>query len=179
MISMLESHAIFALDFKKIVVKRIKLAIAPLTVLLVFFTSCSTSSIIEEEALFVANEASEIEMQVLHLVNKYRLSKNLTPLEFNAIAYSHAATHTNTMIEDGEITHKDFDKRASNLAMEADASHVAENLGRRYVSAEAVVEAWSKSPTHKKVMEGDYIFTAVSIKSDDEGTLYFTQLFFR
>lgn len=156
-----------------------KFAVVPLLFLSVLFISCSTSSTDEEEAFFVASTATDMEMEVLYLVNEYRLSKNLTALEFNVTAYAYATTHTNTMVKDGEISHKDFEKRSSELAMETNASHVAENLGRRYISAEALVDAWSKSPTHQKVMEGDYDFTAVSIKSDPEGVLYFTQLFYR
>lgn len=157
------------------------LKITPFILILsvLFMTSCSTSSLEDELVLSPESIASEIELEILDLVNEYRSSKGLTVLKFDGIAYNYATQHTDEMISEGQISHDNFDLRSSNLAQEARANYVSENVGKSYTSAKAVVQAWIKSDTHRKVMEGDFLYTAVSAKADSSGTLYFTQLFYK
>ncbi len=141
-------------------------------------TSCSTT--VEEEGyLGIQANTSELELEVFNLVNEHRSSLGLNTLKFNSIAYTYATTHTKSMINDGTISHKDFDIRSSNLAVETNANDVSENVGSNFKSAEGIVQAWINSETHKTNMEGDYEATAVSAKADKNGVIYFTQLFLR
>lgn len=157
------------------------LKISPIILLsfVLFLTSCSTSSLEDELVLSPENLSSNIELEILDLVNAYRSSKGLNTLEFDDIAYDYAAQHTDEMIAEGQISHNNFNVRSSNLAQEAHANYVSENVGKSYTSAAAIVQAWIKSDTHRKVMEGDFLYTAVSVKADGSGTLYFTQLFYK
>ncbi|MDC6385775.1 CAP domain-containing protein [Flagellimonas taeanensis] len=150
-----------------------------LTIVVLFMASCSTPSLKDELILSPENIASEIELEILGLVNEYRSSKGLNVLDFDGIAYNYAAQHTDEMISDGQISHDNFDVRSSNLAQQANANYVSENVGKSFTTAKAIVEAWIKSDTHRKVMEGDFLYTAVSVKADSSGTLYFTQLFYK
>ena len=150
-----------------------------LIITVVFITSCSTPSLEDELRLSAENVASDIELEIFYLVNEYRLSNGLNALEFDGIAYDYAAQHTNGMISDGQISHDNFDLRSSNLAQETHADYVSENVGKNYTSAKAIVQAWIKSDTHRKVRDGDFLYTAVSVEADISGTLYFTQLFYK
>ena len=149
-------------------------------------TSCSTSTT-EEDQLYkavstaTAKEAavSDIEQDVMDAVNGYRVSIGLNALEFNAVAHRYANEHNGYMIAAGEISHDNFALRSSKLSSEVNADHVSENLGIEFTNAGDILEAWKNSPTHKKVMEGDFSFTAVSVTPDADGVLYFTQLFFK
>ncbi|MRI01195.1 CAP domain-containing protein [Kriegella sp. EG-1] len=155
-----------------------------LIALLTLTVSCSSSN--TEEAELYAEiaatnskaEISEIEQEVIDAVNGYRASKGLSTLKFSNIAYDYANAHNQYMIEAGEISHDDFAKRSAKLSTEANSDYVSENLGKDFYSAEQILEAWINSPTHKKVMEGDVNYTAVSVTADANGVLYFTQLFF-
>lgn len=148
-------------------------------------TSCSSSTT-EENELYEAVAAtaqdvsvSSLEQEVMDAVNDYRVSLGLNSLEFSSIAYGYAIAHNEYMVSEGIISHDNFDLRASNLSLDANANYVSENLGMEFTSAEAILEAWKNSPIHKKVMEGDFEYTAVSVTADQEGTLYFTQLFYK
>lgn len=147
--------------------------------LVLFMASCDAPSLEDELVLSPENVASDIELEIIQLVNEYRSSKGLSALEFDGIAYDYAAQHTEEMISDGQISHDNFDVRSSNLAQQANANYVSENVGKSFTTAKAIVEAWIKSDTHRKVMEGDFIYTAVSVQADELGTLYFTQLFYK
>lgn len=159
--------------------KRISRVLSVLAVLCMF-ASCSTTSVDEEmESFQYEAQVSTMEMEILELVNQHRASIGLNTLDFNKIAYTYAMEHTNDMIGKREINHDDFDRRSSDLTVEAKANYVSEIVGRNFITAEGVVNAWLKSDSHRKAIEGDYFYTAVSAKKDSQGIFYFTQLFFR
>ena len=83
------------------------------------------------------------------------------------------------MVSEGEISHDNFDRRASDLSVKANANYVSENVGRYFTTAKGLINAWIQSPTHKKVMEGEFTHTAVSVKIDNDGVWYATQLFYK
>ena len=122
---------------------------------------------------------SHIEENVMNLVNEYRVSLGLNILEFDSIAYDFASEHTTYMVTEGRPSHDNFEFRSSNLSIKVNANYVSENVGRNFTTAESIVKAWIKSPTHKKVMEGNFTNTAVSINTDDQGVQYITQLFYK
>ncbi len=166
-------------NLKKVVLKKQKFPLFTLIAFVLFIASCSAPSLEDEVVLSPENMATDIELEIIELVNKYRLSKGLNVLEFDGIAYDYAAQHTEEMISEGKISHDNFDVRSSNLAQDAHADYVSENVGKNYTTAKAIVQAWIKSDTHRKVMEGDFLYTAVSVQADGSGTLYFTQLFYK
>ena len=146
--------------------------------LLTLITSCSTNDITEE--VFITEvSVSSMEQEVIDVVNDYRVSQGLNALEFNNVVYDFANTHNAYMIAEGKISHDDFDIRSSNLSVQANADFVSENLGKDFTNANDILEAWIASPTHKKVMEGQFTQTAVSVQADANGVLYYTQLFIK
>ncbi|MDX1332296.1 MAG: CAP domain-containing protein [Robiginitalea sp.] len=126
----------------------------------------------------VAENVPAVESELLELVNAHRTSLGYNPLSFSQLAYEYANEHTDYMVSTGTISHYNFSARASSIAKAANAQAVAENLARDYPSAEKALEGWLASDSHRKTMEGEFSHTAISVKKDPNGTLYFTQLFY-
>jgi len=143
-----------------------------------FLSSCTTEN--EEDLLIVeADNAVHLESEILELVNDHRTSLNMNKLLFSEVAYKYANIHTDYMIRKGSLSHDNFSSRASNIDSEEAVAMVAENVAKNYVTAEAAFKGWYNSVNHKKTMEGDFTHTAVSVKKDETGNFYFTQLFYR
>lgn len=143
------------------------------------FMACSKDSDETVESGSSSANIPELEAQLLGIVNGHRLSNGLDTLSFNAVAYQYANEHTDYMIAKGELSHANFNSRASKIADETKAVNVQENVARNYETAQSALEGWLASEPHKNTLEGDFTHTAISIKEDDNGSLYYTQIFFR
>ena len=146
--------------------------------LLLFLDSCTSDSI-EETSILEAENVVTIEQDLLDIVNEHRLTLNTNTLEFSDIAYKYANIHTNYMIAKGSISHDNFSSRATNINSEVEVEMVAENVAKDYLSAIDVFQGWYNSSSHKKTMEGDFTHTGISVKKDEQGNYYFTQLFYK
>lgn len=158
--------------------------VPPLVILLVLCCiSCSKDSHEEDATLFESDSAALIasatEIELLNLVNDHRISNGLSILEFSNKAYPEATAHTDYMIAQGELSHDNFDVRASKIAEKTNAKKVAENVARDYDTCEEALTAWLSSDSHKKTLEGNFSHTSISIKKDAQGIAYFTQVFFK
>lgn len=139
--------------------------------------SCSKDPV-EAEPFPVAENVPTVEGALLELVNAHRASLGFAPLSFSQVAYDYANEHTDYMISTGKISHYNFSARASSIAKVVNAQAVAENLAKDYPSAKKALEGWLSSDSHRKTMEGDFSHTAISVKRDSKGTLFFNQLFY-
>lgn len=122
---------------------------------------------------------SAIEIDIMDLVNEYRVSKGLNELDFKDEVSWQAEDHNFYMIRKEEVSHDGFAMRYSALAESVGAKAVSENVAFGYNSAEAVVEAWIASDGHRKNMEGDLTHFGISVKEDANGKKYFTNIFVR
>ncbi|MDC8005826.1 CAP domain-containing protein [Aureisphaera galaxeae] len=122
---------------------------------------------------------SEFAMALWEAVNAYRREKGLNELylDDNA-ATSLAIQHSMHMRTDGRISHYGFVDRTRALK-NAGAESVGENVAFGYQRASDVVVAWSNSPAHKIVLEGNYTHCGIGVVADDGGRQYMTQLFYR
>ena len=149
-----------------------------LAFLLCIGASCTEES--QEETLYEVNRnAVQVEDALLQVVNEHRTSLGFNALEFSAVAYEYANAHNDYMIAKGSLSHDHFSSRASNIASETNAEFVSENVAKDYPSAQQAFEGWLNSPNHRKTMEGEFTHTAVSVKVDESGNYYYTQLFYR
>lgn len=163
----------------------------PHLITLVLFLSllCSCSSEDDNDNLFekskieeakIAVVYSDIETEILDLVNNYREENNLSTLKVLNIISSEANTHTNYMINTGEVSHANFNKRVQNLISNAGAKSVSENVAYGYSSAQAAVNAWINSSGHKKNIENpNATHFGISTEPDENGRNYFTQIFIK
>lgn len=148
-----------------------------LVLVILFMSSCSKDqgeSIDSHEQVTISKQ----EEMVMDRVNEYRSSIGQNKLKFCGVAYHYASNHNTYMISKGFINHDNFDIRSSELSLKVNARNVGENLGKDFISADNILQAWLASPTHKKMLEGNYTHTGVSVMADSQGILYYTQLFY-
>lgn len=130
------------------------------------------------EIVSTSVEYSDIELEILDLVNNYRVGENLSKLQTLNIISNVANQHTNYMIETGEVSHANFNLRAENLIINADAKTVSENVAYGYNSAQAVFNGWINSESHKKIIDNPkFTHFGISTDSDNQGRNYFTHIF--
>ncbi|PWL40058.1 CAP domain-containing protein [Flagellimonas aquimarina] len=153
----------------------------------VILSMCSKTSSVEEEkfeeALLENEKAvinpSEMETEVLGLINDYRVSIGASKLQSNSTSYQYAEEHNNYMIAQKKLSHDNFQSRASKIALETGAVDVGENVARYYTTAQLVFDGWIESASHKEAIEGGYTHTTLSITLDKDGRPYFTQIFMK
>ncbi|MBT8280399.1 MAG: CAP domain-containing protein [Muriicola sp.] len=144
-----------------------------------FISVSCTKETVNDSVIPVALNAVEVEQQLLEIVNEHRISLGSEPLQFNALAYDYANLHNDYMISKGTISHDNFSSRASKIAAETNAKEIAENVAMDYPNAAEAFQGWLESPNHKDTMEADYTNTAISVKKGADGTLFYTQIFFK
>ena len=160
--------------------KTLQLNLALFSFVCILLTSCAS----EDDGIYFDkfNETevkySEIELEILDLVNDYRVSKNLVPLEKMSVISTVAESHTTYMAEIGKVSHDNFSERHQKLVENANAKTVGENVGYGFNSAEGVVKAWINSDAHRAIIEKeDYSHFGISTRQNSEGRNYFTQIF--
>ncbi len=120
-----------------------------------------------------------IENEILKLVNEYRATKGLSPLEMSETANQLAVDHSKYMISIGQINHDNFDEKFEILKEKESATSIAENVASFYPDAKSVVEAWIGSDGHRKNIEGDFTHIGIAAVKDASGRYYYTQIFYR
>ena len=143
--------------------------------------SCSTDAIEEETIDAIAAsyvpEAKEIEIEIMEIINDYRVDNGLNPLNSLGQAKAEAFSHTEYMIESNGISHDNFFVRKANLENAVGAVRVGENVAYGYRYAQSVVNAWLNSPGHRQIIEGDYTDFEISAEQDADGRWYYTNIF--
>ena len=155
-----------------------RMKFAVLAIVLVLGLSCSKDSSDNSIALS-ADNAFDIELQLLFIINDHRASMGQSALKHSAVAYHYANDHTDYMIQKGVLSHDNFNDRASSLSADTDAEEVAENVAQDYASAMEAFMGWMSSENHRSTMESDFTHTAISVKKGPDGNLYYTQIFYR
>lgn len=162
--------------------KTLKLPLIIIAFTSILFTSCAS----DDDGIYFEKEAdtkfeySNLELEILELVNDYRASKGLSALEKMNIISSVAETHTVFMAETGKVCHDNFAERSQELMSTANAISVGENVGYGYSTAEGVVNAWIKSEGHRTNIEKpQYTHFGISTEQNSEGRNYFTQIFIK
>ncbi|MCG2612159.1 CAP domain-containing protein [Flavobacterium sp. SM15] len=156
-------------------------------VLLITFASCSNDASSDEQpnnsaaTYELKNDYtySQIETEVLDLVNQYRTSKGLNTLETINHISNVSQGHDVYMISINTLTHALFAQREENLKATLGATAVGENIAYNYSSAQSVVNAWINSPAHRANLEGNYTNFGVSVRANAEGKLYYTNMFIK
>lgn len=166
--------------------KRITLTGLTLFFCTVFLTSCSKDNIQDDVTAYdqVVAERTDytyntIEVEILDEINLYRKAVGLRELKPMAKLSIESEGHNEYMIDEGTVSHDNFSLRASKLMNGAGAKAVAENVGYGYRSSTAVVNAWLKSKGHRENIEGGYTHFGISVRQDEEGKNYFTNIFIK
>lgn len=161
----------------------------PLSLALIFtlILSCSTddSEIYMDQdqnklVLPAVKAYTQIEIDILKLVNDHRESIGIAKLASLDIVSNVADQHTAYMITNGTVSHDNFVQRVDQLTKNANAKKVGENVAYGYGTAKGVVNGWLKSDGHRKVIENtDYTHFGISTDTNSENRNYFTQIFIK
>lgn len=135
-----------------------------------------------EEKLSEANYP-QIVQEIHQRVNEFRQSQGLQPLTLNPLISEQARQHSVEMSQTpNTISHRNFGERIEQLrqqlSFQASAENVAANKNYIKPGVEAV-EGWKNSPTHRKNMLGDFNQTGIGIAQSDNGSYFFTQVFWK
>jgi uncharacterized protein YkwD len=145
--------------------------------------SCSKTDAIpatQSTSPTVKSNYSEIELEIIKLINDHRANLGLKALKINNFMSGQAKSHTDYMIGKNKIGHDNFDTRYSAISKELGSGYIAENVAYRYQTAQQVLDGWLKSTDgHKENIEGNkYTETGISVTADTKGYLYFTNIFY-
>ncbi len=153
-----------------------------LILICIALVGCSISDkVIEQKA--TSPELLQLEQRIHHLVNQYRISKNLSPLTTNEIITQQARIHSRAMAKKkATFGHDGFGKRVKRISRFLPYRMAAENVAytKGYPdSARQAVLSWLQNGKHRKNIRGNYKLTGIGVAKDPEGAYYFTQLFWR
>ena len=152
-------------------------------VALLGLTSCSSEDTLDDQINAIevseAPQAKQIEIEIMELINNYRITQGLNALNQHNIVKAVAYTHTDYMIEVNNVSHDNFFQRKQSLEVNAHANLVTENVAYGFNSAASVVNAWLNSPSHKENIEGNYTDFDVSAEMNIEGKWFFTNIFIK
>lgn len=151
-----------------------------------FLTSCSSESeSIDSSNTPVANTTaksynhSAFELELMDLVNEYRVSKGLNALSIiEHISYV-SAGHDDYMISVNAVNHDNFNDRKINMQQVLGATRVGENVAYGFSTPEAALNAWIQSDSHRANLEGDYSHFGIAVKNNLEGRKYYTNIFIK
>ncbi len=146
--------------------------------------SCATDDndeiLLKEEVVDIQLTYTDLESEITTLINEYRSSNGLSTLNVMNIVSFEAETHTEYMVQVGEVNHDNFNKRYQYLVANADAKSASENVAYGYNSAESVVNAWLNSPSHKEIINNpSFTDFGISTKIDSNGKYYYTNIFIK
>ena len=138
-------------------------------------STSSTTSVIAKEYNYTY---SDIELETMKLINDYRVSIGLKPLEkINYISLK-SEEHDYYMIDKKVASHDGFSERANSIMKELGAITVGENIAYNYKNPQTAVSAWISSLAHKENIEGDYTHFGISVREDaSTGRKYYTNIF--
>lgn len=122
-----------------------------------------------------------LEAAVFQKINQYRDSQNLHALNRNSTIDNQARIHSQNMVS-GKVAfgHDGFSGRvaATGIAYSQAAENVAYNQGHQDPATQAL-KGWLNSSGHRANIRGDYNLTGIGVASNNQGKIYFTQIFLR
>jgi len=144
--------------------------------------SCSVDEIPVDDVVVECSVSLEIKndwkmaSDVIYLINIHRNSLGIDTLKTNrGLAFDLAIGHNSYMMDQGMISHDNFEQRAVALAQDG-ADAVAENEAFGQDSAQDIVTSWINSPPHLDTIEGNYTDISVAITKNVYGYLYVTMI---
>ncbi|WP_036597381.1 CAP domain-containing protein [Olleya marilimosa] len=155
-------------------------------ILIVLFNILLMSCSVDEEvnlpesynATIVDVSYSQLDYEIIELINNYRISQGLSSLDILNEASKEAINHNNYMVSQGAPSHDYFYLRSQNLKQTVNAKTVSENVAFGFSNAQALVSAWLNSEGHRENIENpEATNIGISTTQDAEGKNYFTNIF--
>ncbi len=125
------------------------------------------------------DEFSAEQLEILNLINRHRQSIGKNSLQMDAFLCTIAMTHSEKMAKRRiRFGHSGFKRRIRKTKNQYENSYrYAENVAAGQKTPKQVVDAWLKSPGHRKNIEGDYNFCGLAVARNKRGVPYYTHFF--
>jgi uncharacterized protein YkwD len=159
------------------------------SLILVLFCTILFSCAVEDDGIYFDETSevddteiaySDIEYEILKLVNKHRDSLGLSSLSIINFVSGVADGHTDYMIQNGAISHDNFGQRSQLIMENTNAKAVGENVAYGFSTAKDVVNGWLKSDGHRKIIESKkYTHCGISTICNKTGRNFFTHIFIK
>lgn len=154
-----------------------------LALLSISLVSCSKEEMASDQndnvPANVTYNYSQEELELINIINNYRVSKGLISLAKVDYISVKSEEHDNYMIAKGGISHDYFQDRYEALVNKLGAVNVSENLAYNYSTPQGVFNAWLNSAGHKANIEGDFTHFGIAIRTNSEGKKFYTNLFMK
>lgn len=154
-----------------------------LALLSISLVSCSKEEMASDQndnvPANVTYNYSQEELELINIINNYRVSKGLISLAKVDYISVKSEEHDNYMIAKGGISHDYFQDRYEALVNKLGAVNVSENLAYNYSTPQGVFNAWLNSAGHKANIEGDFTHFGIAIRKNSEGKKFYTNLFMK
>lgn len=154
-----------------------------LALLSISLVSCSKEEMASDQndnvPANVTYNYSQEELELINIINNYRVSKGLVSLAKVDYISVKSEEHDNYMIAKGGISHDYFQDRYEALVNKLGAVNVSENLAYNYSTPQGVFNAWLNSAGHKANIEGDFTHFGIAIRTNSEGKKFYTNLFMK
>lgn len=153
---------------------------------ILFFMSCSSDNVENNQDPFLENAIeqkdsyTELEYEVVSVINEYRSSINLPPLSILNSVSGAAQSHSKYMASHKNMNHDNFNARSNYLMENENAQIILENVAYGYNTAQDVVNAWIRSASHKtNILNPSVTHFGLSIQKDNRGRKYYTNIFIK
>jgi uncharacterized protein YkwD len=117
------------------------------------------------------------EIQLMDLINTYRVSIGLNSLVKTNYISSKAEEHSNYMLTTNVLSHDNFSIRSQDIMKALGAKSVGENVAYNKSTPQDAFDAWLASPGHKANIEGSYTNFGISVRVSSDGRKYYTNIF--
>ena len=132
----------------------------------------------------VSEYCHNLEQETFHLINAYRKSSELPPLQWDFTVAQVARDHSREMaVGEVDFGHDGFHERVAKLSvalpgLKGAGENVFESDNPDQI-AQSAVAVWLKSPRHLKNIRGDFNYSGLGVWQNKEGVIYFTQIFLK
>jgi uncharacterized protein YkwD len=106
------------------------------------------------EPVSAAMSPTEVELEVLKLINAERENRGIHALSWNDQLFEAARLHSEDMAENNYFSHTSLDGRnpSDRVTATGYSGISAENIGAGYPDAQAIFEGWMNSRDHREYM---------------------------
>ncbi|MDF1548136.1 MAG: CAP domain-containing protein [Bacteroidales bacterium] len=139
------------------------------TIFVFFLSSCKNDTL----------EPSGYDLEILDAVNAHRNKLGLRTLEHDDFIWKLAREHSEYMANAASnANHDGIDERYTKISEHFGIGTHGENVSSGEGTAAQVLAAWLGSVSHKETLEGNFKLTGLSAVKAEDGTWYYTQIFF-
>lgn len=147
---------------------------------ILFFISCNKEEIVDLTIFIPSDNMSELseeEYELFERVNIFRQDNRKNRLVSDSYLYNLAEIRNDANKLLDTISHDDIGIIIAK-AHEYELI-ISENLGFNYTKPETVMNAWLNSEGHRNNILGNWSHTGLAVSRDEEGFIYYCQIFAR